>query len=66
MSFSVELTNFKTFEKFILKVPSSGLILLDGVSGKGKTTIIQSIVFAVTGVGKKIATYGTKKVKAKK
>lgn len=65
MSFSVELTNFKTFEKFILKVPSSGLILLDGVSGKGKTTIIQSIVFAITGVGKKIATYGTKKVKVK-
>jgi DNA repair exonuclease SbcCD ATPase subunit len=65
MSFSIELTNFKTFEKFILKVPSSGLILLDGVSGKGKTTIIQSIVFAVTGVGKKLATYGTKKVKVK-
>jgi DNA repair exonuclease SbcCD ATPase subunit len=63
MSFVLELNNFKTFEKFLLKVPSSGLILLDGISGKGKTTIIQAIVFAVNGFGKKLATYGTKKVR---
>ena len=63
MSFALELNNFKTFEKFLLKVPASGLILLDGISGKGKTTIIQAIVFAVNGFGKKLATYGTKKVR---
>lgn len=63
MSFVLELNNFKTFEKFLLKVPSSGLILLDGISGKGKTTIIQAIVFAVNGFGKKLATYGTKRVR---
>lgn len=63
MSFVLELNNFKTFEKFLLKVPSSGLILLDGISGKGKTTIVQAVVFAVNGFGKKLATYGTKKVK---
>lgn len=63
MSFALELNNFKTFEKFLLKVPASGLILLDGISGKGKTTIIQAIVFAVNGFGKKLATYGAKKVR---
>lgn len=63
MSFSLELTNFKTFEKFLFKIPSSGTILIDGVSGKGKTSVIQAIVFAINGYGKKLATYGTKKVK---
>lgn len=63
MSFVLELNNFKTFEKFLLKLPSSGLILLDGISGKGKTTVIQAIVFAVNGFGKKLATYGTKKLR---
>jgi DNA repair exonuclease SbcCD ATPase subunit len=63
MSFTLELNNFKTFEKFLLKLPSTGLILLDGVSGKGKTTIVQAIVFAVNGFGKKLASYGTKKVR---
>lgn len=63
MSFVIELSNFKSFEKHILKIPSSGLVLLDGVSGSGKTSIIQAILFAVTGQGKKIASYGSKKLR---
>lgn len=63
MTFLLELSNFKSFEKHILKIPSSGLILIDGVSGSGKTSIIQAFLFAVTGQGKKIASYGSKKVK---
>jgi DNA repair exonuclease SbcCD ATPase subunit len=63
MNFTLELNNFKTFEKFLIKLPSTGLVLLDGVSGKGKTTIVQAIVFAVNGFGKKLASYGTKKVR---
>lgn len=63
MSYHLELNNFKTFDKFSLEIPASGIILLDGVSGRGKTTIIQAIVYAITGFGKKLATYGSKKVK---
>jgi DNA repair exonuclease SbcCD ATPase subunit len=63
MSYTLELSNFKTFEKFIFNIPISGLILIDGVSGAGKTSILQAFIFAITGLGKKISTYGTKKVK---
>lgn len=63
MSFTIEINNFKVFEKITLKLPCEGMVLLDGVSGKGKTSVIQSFVFAITGQGKKIASYGTKKVK---
>lgn len=63
MSYTLELTNFKSFEKFTFKIPVSGLTLIDGVSGAGKTSILQAFIFAITGVGKKISTYGTKKVK---
>lgn len=63
MSYTLELTNFKSFEKFIFNIPISGLTLIDGVSGAGKTSILQAFVFAITGIGKKISTYGTKKVK---
>ena len=63
MSFVIELSNFKSFEKHVLKIPSRGLVLLDGVSGSGKTSIIQAILFVITGQGKKIASYGSKKLK---
>jgi DNA repair exonuclease SbcCD ATPase subunit len=63
MSYTLELTNFKSFEKFIFNIPISGLTLIDGVSGAGKTSILQAFIFAITGIGKKISTYGTKKVK---
>lgn len=63
MTFLLELSNFKSFEKYILKIPSNGLVLLDGVSGSGKTSVIQSIIFAITGQGKKITSYGSKKLK---
>ena len=45
MTFLLELSNFKSFEKHLLKIPSAGLILIDGVSGSGKSTLINDTLY---------------------
>lgn len=51
------LKNFRKFEKREFSFDKR-LTLISGKSGKGKTTIFMSIIFALTGDGKKIITYG--------
>jgi DNA repair exonuclease SbcCD ATPase subunit len=55
----VTLKNFKCHEsrKFDL---SKGIILLKGQSGKGKSSVLESIIFCLYGTGKKITTHGEK------
>lgn len=51
------LKNFRKFEKNEFSF-NEHLNLIAGKSGKGKTSIFMAIIFALTGDGKKIITYG--------
>lgn len=61
MSHSLELHNFKRYKEEIFEFPNNGIVLLEGESGSGKTTIMNAILFCLYGEGKKVATYGEKK-----
>lgn len=60
MAITLTLTNFRCWQNKIITIPTSGIVLLSGRSGKGKSTILNSIVYAVTGSGKNITTFGKK------
>lgn len=45
----VILENFRCYSKKNFEIPDKGLVLLSGESGKGKTTFIQSIIYALFG-----------------
>jgi DNA repair exonuclease SbcCD ATPase subunit len=59
---TLELTvkNFRCWEDKTITLPKEGICLLSGRSGKGKSTILNAIVFAVTGKGKNITTFQKK------
>ena len=52
------LKNFKCYTDKSFELGSDGLTLLSGISGTGKSTILQAIQFAYTGIGNKIITHG--------
>lgn len=52
MSRTLTLTNFKCHRKYTLELPEKGIILLDGKSGMGKTTILEAISFVLYETGK--------------
>jgi DNA repair exonuclease SbcCD ATPase subunit len=49
MSIKLSLKNFKKYKDFQLELPTTGLIRLHGVSGAGKTSILQAITYALYG-----------------
>jgi len=54
------LKNFKCWRNKIFEIPLTGLTLLSGDSGVGKSTILQSIYWVLYGELKKITSYGEK------
>jgi len=60
MSIEISLTNFRCWEDKTISFPSKGLCLLHGRSGKGKSSILNAIVYAITGKGKNISTFQKK------
>lgn len=52
------LTNFKCYEKKEFNIPDIGLILICGVSGVGKSSILEAIFFVLYGVGTKLIKFG--------
>jgi DNA repair exonuclease SbcCD ATPase subunit len=63
MSIQISLNNFRCWEKKELTLPTSGICLINGRSGKGKSTILNSILYAVTGKLKNITTINKKSAK---
>jgi hypothetical protein len=57
----LELLNFRCWKKERFEFPETGLVLLSGNSGAGKSTILNAIHFALYGVGTKIISHGEKK-----
>ncbi len=57
---TLTLTNFRCWQNKIVTIPTTGIVLLSGRSGRGKSTILNAIVYAVTGSGKNITTFGKK------
>lgn len=61
----VEIQNFRCWKKHTVQFNDKGIILINGASGSGKSSILNAIYFAITGNGNKIVTYGEKKSSVK-
>lgn len=57
----IEIKNFRCWKKHKVQFIEKGIILISGESGSGKSSILNSIFFGITGIGVKILTYGEKK-----
>ena len=57
------LENFLCHENITFDLGENGLSLISGRSGRGKTSILKAIFFALFGEGNKLQTYGKKSAK---
>jgi len=58
MTIRLHLTNFRCWENKTFTFSEKGVLLLSGISGKGKSTILNAILWCVTGSMKNISTAG--------
>jgi DNA repair exonuclease SbcCD ATPase subunit len=57
------LENFRCFSSITITIPSNGIILLNGPSGIGKSTIFKAIYYVLYNKEQKCISYGKKKCK---
>lgn len=60
MTLELYLNNFRCWEEKKLSFPDKGICLINGRSGKGKSTILNGILYAITGKLKNISTFNKK------
>ena len=61
----ITLNNFKCWKQLEYDLGNQGITLLSGKSGVGKTSIIEAIIFALFGTGRKITKIGEKSCSVK-
>ena len=59
----IKLENFRCYENNEFDFGATGLVLLSGASGSGKSTILNGIYFALYGEGRNVIMYEKKKCK---
>jgi energy-coupling factor transporter ATP-binding protein EcfA2 len=52
---TISLKNFKCWEKHTFSIKNEGVILINGISGKGKTTLLNAILYVITGISKNLS-----------
>jgi DNA repair exonuclease SbcCD ATPase subunit len=60
---TLSLTNFRCWEEKTFTFPTTGICLIHGRSGRGKSTILNAIHFALSGKLKNITTFGKRSTK---
>jgi len=63
MSVTLHLKNFRCWENRTFQFNEKGILLLSGISGKGKSTIFNAILYVITGNLKNISSFGKDKLK---
>lgn len=58
---TLSLKNFRCWENKTFTFQNNGIILISGISGKGKSTILNAILYVITGNVKNVVTFGKEK-----
>ena len=58
---TLSLKNFRCWENKTFTFQDNGIILISGISGKGKSTILNAILYVITGNMKNVTTFGKEK-----